>query len=211
MLSLTDTVMFLFNKYDATKYRDIKKTFLLEESKAFYLKIGTLKDINYIYSLDLFPGITNLPKELLLAKILHRLETFGSPVEPLKHLMVSYVNLSYTNDSYWKAGGLIPINPLSTVIYEIYLASCSSILESVADNSYSQIQVTRLFSDFVIAFKRGFMYEDLQDSVKTKLLKFPLLQYKESLIGRGQSTFIFPFGEKRRILSITKTGLVKVK
>lgn len=210
MLSLTDTVLYLFGQYDATR-KDVKKTILMEETKDFYLKIGALKEINYTYSLDLLPGITNIPRKLLLAKVLQRLETFGNPVDPLKHLLVSYANLSYTDDSYWRAEGLIPINPLSTAIYNIYLASCSSLLESVAYDSHSQIKVARLFSDFVFAFKCGFVYEDLQDSVKTKLLKFPLLQYKESLIERGQSTFIFPFGEKRRILSITKTGLVKVK
>lgn len=71
--------------------------------------------------------------------------------------------------------------------------------------------MTRLFSGLVITFKPGILHEDVKDSIRAIVLKFLELQYAETLIGWGQSTDIFPFGEKKRILSLTKAGLLKVK
>lgn len=212
MLALTDTVLYMFELYDSTKYKDVKKALLLEETKDFYHKIASLKEVNYVFSLDFFLGVTQLPKELLLQQILLRLEDFGKPVEPIRHLLISYVHLSY-NDSYWTADGLIPIHPLSTAIYTLYLNNLSSLLVGLTteDASYP-IPSLNLFSSFLIPIKHGLLYESIRDSLMQKLLQeVPKLFFKESLIGRDQSTPIFAYGEKPRLLSLTKKGILRIK
>jgi len=212
MLALTETVLFLFGMYDSNKAKNLQKNPLIEEGKEFSQSMGSLKQIPYICNLDLFSGISKVPGKVLLNKILPKLEIYGTQTEPLQYLLRTFVNLPNPSSNLdWNPGyELLAIHPLSTIVYEsTYRDVLPSFIDSRKDSLKDRTTTIRYFSDVIVTLDNGSLYDDLQETVKIALeqLKLP---YVKTLIGRGQSTNIFPFGEKKRTLALTKNGLLKI-
>jgi len=212
MLALADTLLFLFGMYDCNKAKNLQKNLFMEEGKAFFQSLGSLKQVPYIFHLDLFSGIAKVPEEVLLSKILPKLGISGPETEPLQHLLSTFVSLPNTSSSLnWNPGyELFAIHPLSTIVYEsTYREVLPSFMDSRKDSLKGRSTPIRYFSDVLVTIDNGTLYDALQETVKVALKQLQL-PYMKTLIGRGQSTSLFPFGEKKRILALTKNGLLKI-
>jgi len=177
MLALSDTLLFLFGAYDNNKSKNLQKNLFLEEGKAFFQSLGSLKQVPYIFHLDLFSGITKVPKEVISSKICPKLGVSEPEMGPLEHLLSTFISLPNTSSALnWNPGyELFAIHPLTTLIYEgIYREVLPYLIDSLKESLKGRVQIIRYFSDILITIEAGSLYGDLQETGEAAMKQLQL-------------------------------------